>query len=40
VTTVRRLRGQRVITDPADLTARQVIDGQSSTLVQGAVKPI
>jgi 1-deoxy-D-xylulose-5-phosphate synthase len=36
VTTVRRLRGQSAITDPADMTARQVIDGQSPPRVQGA----
>jgi 1-deoxy-D-xylulose-5-phosphate synthase len=35
VTTVRRLRGQSVITDPSGMTARQVLDGSSSR-AQGA----
>jgi 1-deoxy-D-xylulose-5-phosphate synthase len=39
VTTVKRLRGQSVITDPADLTARQVLDGSSSPRGGGSSSP-
>jgi 1-deoxy-D-xylulose-5-phosphate synthase len=38
VTTVRRLRGDSVLTDPTGLSARQVIDGQSSPRVENTAR--
>jgi 1-deoxy-D-xylulose-5-phosphate synthase len=35
VTTVRRLRGQNAFTEPSGLSAREVLDGSSSSRVQG-----
>merc|ERR1719387_155587 len=38
VTTVRKVRGENAITDPAGMTARQVIDGQSSPRVENTAR--